>query len=264
MTDLQFREAAAAGYDRSVGEMTRRIVPALLRAARLAPGMRAVDIATGTGLAAESAAAAVGASGHVIATDISPAMLDRARERLGALPNVAFSIEDGQDLRLPSESFDAVLCNMGLMYFPNPVRGLSEFRRVLRPGGRAAVSAFTRADRALVGGLVRAAIARHVPPKAAEAERFFALGDEGRLRAHFEAAGFTEVETATETMPFSFASFDDYFGGVERGAGNMGQEYAALPEDVRGAVREEARREIGDTGGPVEVEVEVRIASGRR
>jgi len=229
MAELQFRETAAAGYDRSVGEMTRRIVPPLLRAARLAPGMRVLDIATGTGFAAEAATDAVGPTGHVVAADISPAMLDRARERLGALPNVALSVEDGQDLGFRTERFDAVLCNMGLMFFPNPVRGLSEFRRVLRHGGRAAVSVFTRADRALAGGLVRAAIARHVPSKAAEAERFFSLGDERRLRAHFAAAGFEEIEIETETLPFRFSSFDAYFGGVARGAGHMGQEYTALP-----------------------------------
>jgi ubiquinone/menaquinone biosynthesis C-methylase UbiE len=155
MAGLQFRDTAAAGYDRTIGEMTRRLVPSLLRAARLAPGMRVLDVATGTGLAAEAAAAAVGPIGHVTAADISPAMLDRVRERLGGLPNVAFSVEDGQDLGFRDRRFDAVVCNMGLMFFPNPVRGLSEFRRVLRHGGRAAVSVFTRADRALVGGLVR-------------------------------------------------------------------------------------------------------------
>jgi len=264
MAGLQFRDTATAGYDRSVGEMTRRIVPALLRAARLAPGMRVLDVATGTGLAAEAAAEAVGASGHVVAADISPAMLDRARERLGARTNVAFAVEDGQDLGFPAERFDVVICNMGLMYFPNPVRGLSEFRRVLRPGCLAAVSVFTKADRALVGGLVRAAIARHVPSKAAEAERFFSPGDERRLRAHFEVAGFGEVEIATEALRFAFPSFDAYFGGVERGEGDMGQEYTALPEEMRRAVREEVRREVGGAGGPIEVEVEVRIASGRR
>jgi ubiquinone/menaquinone biosynthesis C-methylase UbiE len=87
MTDFQFRDTAAAGYDQSVGEMTRRILPALLRAARLAPGMRVLDIATGSGLAAEAAAEAVGPSGHVVAADISPAMVARARERLGGRPN---------------------------------------------------------------------------------------------------------------------------------------------------------------------------------
>jgi cyclopropane fatty-acyl-phospholipid synthase-like methyltransferase len=76
MAELQFRDTAAAGYDRSVGEMTRRILPSLLRAARLAPGQRVLDVAAGTGLAAEAAAEAVGPTGHVTATDISPAMLD--------------------------------------------------------------------------------------------------------------------------------------------------------------------------------------------
>lgn len=87
MTELQFRESAAAGYDHSVGNVTRQFLPPLLRAARLAPGMRVLDIAAGTGIAAEAAAEAVGLSGHVMAADISPAMVGRARERLGGRPN---------------------------------------------------------------------------------------------------------------------------------------------------------------------------------
>ncbi len=263
MTELQFRDTAAAGYDRAVGRVTRHFIPPLLRAARLAPGMRALDIATGTGLAAEAAAEAVGPSGHVVAADISPAMVERARERLGGMPNVSFAVEDGQSLTFPAESFDAVLCNMGLMYLPDPVRGLSEFRRVLRPGGRAAVSVSTTPERSPINRVL-VVIGRHVPSKAAEAARLFSLGDEARLRALFGAAGFGEVETATESLRVEFPSFDAYFGGIEQGAGNVGQEYVALPEDIRCAVREEVRREVGDTGGPVEVEVEVRIASGRR
>src|SRR5688500_18408669 len=117
-----------------------QFVPLLLRAARLAPGMRVLDIATGTGSAAEAAAEPVGPSGHVVAADISPAMVGRARARLGARDDLSFAVEDGQALTFADRFFDAVLCNMGLMYFPDPARGLAEFGRVLRPGGRLAVS----------------------------------------------------------------------------------------------------------------------------
>jgi ubiquinone/menaquinone biosynthesis C-methylase UbiE len=263
MAELQFRDAATTGYDRAVGHMTRQLIPPLLRAARLAPGTRVLDIASGTGIAAEAAAEAVGPSGHVVAADISPAMVERARERLDGSPNVSFAVEDGQRLTFPDTSFDAVLCNMGLMYFPDPARGLAEFRRVLREGGRAVVSNNTTPERSLISRVL-VIIGRHLPDKAAEAARLFSLGDEGRVRDLFESAGFGDVETATETLRIGFPSFGAYFGGAEQGAGNVGQEYMALPEDIRRVVREEARREVGDTGGPIEVEVEVRIASGRR
>src|SRR3954464_1826944 len=91
MAEVQFRETAAAGYDRAVGHMTRQLIPPLLRAAHLQAGMRVLDIATGTGIAAEAAAQAVGATGHVVAADISPAMVERARDRLGGLSNVSFA-----------------------------------------------------------------------------------------------------------------------------------------------------------------------------
>src|SRR5205085_10308331 len=130
-------------YDQAFAHVTAYFMPFLLRAAGVAPGMRVLDIATGPGLSAQAALAAVGPTGHITATDISPAMVAKARERLGDAPNVALSVEDGQALPFPDESFDAVLCNLGLMFFPDPVRGLMEFRRVLRPGGRVAVSVNT-------------------------------------------------------------------------------------------------------------------------
>jgi ubiquinone/menaquinone biosynthesis C-methylase UbiE len=225
--------------------------------------MRVLDIATGTGVAAGAAGQAVGPSGYVVAADVSPAMVERAQERLGGLPNVFFAVEDGQRLTFPDESFDAVLCKLGLMYFPAPEQGLAEFHRVLRPGGRAAVSVNTTPERSMISRVL-VIIGRHVPSKAAEAARLFALGDEGHVRGLFQAAGFSEVETFTETLRITFPSFDAYFGGVEQGAGNVGQEYMALPEQVRRAVREEARLDVGDTGGPVEIEVTVRFGSGRR
>src|SRR5262245_42066054 len=122
MADLQFYDAAAAGYARLIGPVSRHFIPFLLRAARVGLGMRVLDVATGTGLAAEAALAAVGLSGSVVAADISRAMVERARERLGCAPKALVVVEDGQSLTFADESFDAVLCSLGLMFFPDPAQ----------------------------------------------------------------------------------------------------------------------------------------------
>src|SRR3974390_539505 len=163
-------------------------MPFLLRDAHLTPGMRVLDIATGTALSAEAALAAVGPTGHVTAADISPAMVGKARERLGKAPNVSVSVEDGQALSFPDGSFDVVLCNLGLMFFPDPARGLSEFRRVLRPGGRVAVSVNTVVEPSYTHQ-TNAMIARHLPSLADAVARTFALDDDKRLQQLFVEAG---------------------------------------------------------------------------
>jgi len=133
--ELTYKNEAAAGYDRAFARVSTHFVPFLLRAAHIAPGMRVLDIAAGTGLAAEAALGVVGPAGHVTAADLSPAMVEKARERLGSAKNASVAVEDGQALSFSDESFDAVVCSLGLMFFPDPLRGLAEFRRVLRPGG---------------------------------------------------------------------------------------------------------------------------------
>jgi ubiquinone/menaquinone biosynthesis C-methylase UbiE len=261
--ELAFRNEAAAEYDRAFAHVTAHFMPFLLRAARLAPGMRVLDIATGTGLSAEAALAAVGPAGHVAAADLSPAMVEKARERLGKAPNASVSVEDGQALTFPDGSFDAVLCNLGLMFFPDPVRGLSEFRRVLRSGGRAAVSVNTVVERSY-NHQINVILARHVPGLAEAVTRTFALGDASRLKSLFSDAGFLDIESHTEKHTFVLPSFDAYYGPFERGGASTGQALAGLPTEIRRAVREEVRRDLGDTGGPIEAKAEYRIASGRR
>jgi hypothetical protein len=141
-------------------------------------------------------------------------------------------------------------------------RGLSEFHRVLRQGGRAAVSVSTTPERSY-NGRINVIIARRVPSLAEATARTFSLG-EARLRALFEGAGFRDVETTTEAHRFVLPSFEAYFAPFEQGGGSSGQAYVALPEAERRAVREEVRRNVGDTGGPIGIEVEERFASGRR
>jgi ubiquinone/menaquinone biosynthesis C-methylase UbiE len=261
--ELAFKGEAAAEYDCAFAHVTAHFMPFLLRAAHLAPGMRVLDIATGTGLSAEAALAAVGPNGHVTAADLSPAMAEKARERLGEAPNVSVSVEDGQALSFSDGSFDAVLCNLGLMFFPDPVRGLSEFRRVLRPGGRVAVSVNTVVERSY-NHQINVIIARHVPSLAEAVTRTFSLGEASLLQSLFGDAGFVDIETNTVQHTFVLPSFDAYYGPFERGGASTGQALAALPEEIRRAVREEVRRDLAGTGGPIEAEAEYRIASGRR
>lgn len=263
MSELSYKDDAAGAYDQAVAHVTMHFLPSLLQAARLEPGQRVLDVATGTGLAAEAALALVGPGGHVTAADVSEAMADRARRRLAGFPNASVVVGDGQSLSFDDASFDTVVCSVGLMFFPDPARGLRQFYRVLRPGGRAAVSVTTTPERSY-NGRINVIIARYVPSLAEATARTFSVGHAARLRALFEGADFHDLQTSTEAHRFELPSFEAYFGPFERGGGSSGQAYLTLPEAARRAVREEVRRNLGDMGGPIGIEVELLFASGCR
>jgi ubiquinone/menaquinone biosynthesis C-methylase UbiE len=263
MEELVFQRQAAAEYDRAFAHVTRYFMPFVLRAARIARGMRVLDIATGTGLSAEAALSTVGPTGHVTAADVSPAMAEKARERLGEARNASILVEDAQALSFSDETFDAVVCNLGLMFFPKPARGLAEFRRVLRPGGWAAVSVNTVPERSY-NHQINVILTRYLPGLAEAVTRTFSLGEASRLEELFRGCGFSQIEIHTVKHIFVLPSFDTYYGPFERGGASTGQALATLRDDIRRAVRDEVRRDVGDTGGPIEVEAEYLIASGRR
>jgi SAM-dependent methyltransferase len=115
--------------------------PLLVDAANLAQCERVLDVACGTGLVARIASQRVGPAGRVVGIDLNPGMIAVAR----SLPTQAGApIEwferSALDLRLPDSSFDAVLCQQGLQFFPDKSLALREMRRVLVRGGRLALS----------------------------------------------------------------------------------------------------------------------------
>jgi ubiquinone/menaquinone biosynthesis C-methylase UbiE len=253
----------AIGYDEFFGQVTRLYIPALLDAARVRAGQSVLDVATGTGAAAEAALAVVGPSGSVVGGDVSPNMLEIARTRLANLP-VRLDQFDAHSLPFADGTFDAVICQLGLMFFDDPARALREFHRVLRPGGRAAASINSTPERSLFLR-VGAAIARHVTEKAEIFARPFSLRDADRLHLLFDSAGFREIQVADEIRKIGFASFDDYFSGIEQGATISGQEYVRLPEETRRLVREDVRHGLpaSDANGAFTIEMQLLIGSGR-
>ena len=258
------RMVDTSAYERYVGRWSRLFVPALLAAAEVAPGRRVLDVSTGTGEAAAMALPIVGDSGLLVGVDISSAMLVGARARLGDasfLPVAA----DGQALPFQDSSFDAVLCQLGLQFFPKPDLGLREFRRILRPGCCAAVCVISTPDRAPMWGILADTLGRYLPKQRNMLQLSFALADAPELERLLAGAGFHEVRVERQTRADAMESFDEYWDPIEAGVGSIPQAYLALAKDDRRSVREEVRSRLSrfQANGKLLMSVEMLIGRGR-
>ncbi len=251
-------------YGRYIGRWSRLFVPAVLATAEVARGHRVVDVATGPGEAAVFALSVVGRAGVVTGADISTAVLNAAHARLGS-GSFRPVATDGQALAFRDGSFDAVVCQLGLQFFPDPARGLWECRRVLRTGRSTAVCVISTPDRAPMWGVLADTLSRHLPDQREVLHLGFALSDARQLEYLFRTAGFRDVRVKREEREGTIESFDDYWAPIEAGTGQMPQAYLALPESNRRAVREEVRARLAEfeSGGRLVMKVEMLIGAGR-
>lgn len=263
MTEMLY-VGGATGYDEMFARVTQAFIPALLDAGWIGPGQSILDVATGTGAAARASRDRAGPGGEVIAGDISTTMLEVAR-RNPENDGITFQQLDGHKLPYPDARFDRVICQLGLAFFDDPARGLSEFRRMLKPDGRAAVIVNSTPERSLFTR-IGTVIGQHVVERAEQLNRYASIRTKERLHELFVGAGFIDVEIAAETRPFTFASFDDYFAGTEAGAGISGQEYVKLPLETRRTVRETMRLSFPEGGSrrPFVIEMEVLVGAGNK
>ena len=252
------------GYDALFARVTRLFIPALLQAARIASGHHVLDVATGTGAAAQAAAAIVGPAGSVIGGDISPSMLMLP----GAIWRELVSASKcSMDTRCPMPmagstqlSASSALCSLTT----RPLASQS-FDACCGFGGWTAVSVTPTPERSLFGR-IGAVIGRHVPAKDELLNRFFSVPDAACLDDLLTGAGFRDVLVQSENREIAFASFDDYFRGTEEGSGLSGQEYVRLPQELRELVREEVRQTLPQPapGEPLVINMGVLIGSGRK
>lgn len=229
----------------AVDDRAAPVTIALLEAADVQVGHRVLELACGPGGVGLAAAQRVGDGGEVVLTDIAPEMVAAAERRAVAagLGNVSVAVRDLERIDEPDASFDAVVCREGLMFAPEPARAAAEIRRVLRDGGRAALSVWgPRAANPWLGGLfdgLTEAIGMPVPPPGIPGP--FALGEPGVLEGALREGGFAAVTVAEVAVPMLASSFDDWWDRTTALAGPVRAVLSGLPEETVEAVRSAAQ-----------------------
>ena len=254
-TREQWQEAAAA-WDRwgpTLEDWLGPATEAMLGTAGVGSGARVLDVAAGAGGQTLAAARRVGPDGHVLATDISPAILEyaAAAARDAGLANVETRELDGESLAgVEDASFDAVISRVGLIYFPDQQGALAEIRRVLRPGGRVSTVVYSTPENnrffSVPVGIIRRR-AESGPPLPGQPGPF-SLGGEGILAAAYEQAGFRDVQVQAVPSPLRMTSAAECLRFERESFGALHQMLAGLDEDGR----ELAWQEVGEALGEFE------------
>jgi len=185
----------------------------LVELAEIKPGQRVLDIATGIGEPAVTAARIVGDKGLVMATDLSPEMLAIGRERSQDEGlKIEFEEGDAEMVDLPNSYFDAVLCRLGLMFLPNLPIALNIIRRSMVSGGRFAAAVWAEPIKVpqlnISISIVRQQLQFPLPsPRIPDP---FSLADLNELKKYMLQAGFKDIRTENIRVTFEFNSAEDY------------------------------------------------------
>lgn len=227
-------------WDRFFDEQMTFLNHRLVGDARLRPGMKVLDLGSGTGYPALLAAQTVGSSGRVIGLDLAEQMVaaaERKAKRLG-LTNVTF--RQGDVTRLPFEdgSFDAVTSRFCLMFLPDIPQAVIDIARALRPGGWLAAAIWSAPDKNPSISLSMEAIRKVVdlPPPDPTAPGIFRLAKPGDLSGMVERAGFSDVSESEFAAEWAYASADEYYESL--------LDIAAPVQTLMAKLSDEQRQEV--------------------
>lgn len=243
-------EGAAPGWARWEPTIATWMAPAteaMFTGAAVGVGARVLDLACGAGSQTLDAARRVGPQGSVVASDISDTMLQRVRENAGAagLANVTTFAGAAEDLNLPADSFDAVICRLGLMLFVDPAIALGAVRRALRPGGGIAVVVFTTPAANPFMAQPMQILLRHAgksPPPPGQ-PGIFSLGAPGVLEQLLAGSGFDGVEQRALDVPLRLPTAAEALTMMTEAFAA----YRAVISDSPQAVQDTAWAEVAET-----------------
>lgn len=234
------------------------------RAAALRP-RRILETAAGTGIVTEALAGAIPEAG-IVATDLNQAMLDVAAGRIGS-PRVQFRQADAQALPFADAEFDLLVCQFGVMFFPDRVGAYREARRVLAPGSVFLFNVWDRLDENPVSKAVGETVAGLFPddPPSFLSRTPFGYHDRARIEADLKAAGFTGIEFETVRLKSALGSARAAAIGITHGSplrAEIEAHGAEALEQAADAVAETLTRLGFDSGGEEPMSAHVLSARG--
>jgi ubiquinone/menaquinone biosynthesis C-methylase UbiE len=261
--------AAAPGWKKYGKDMLKWMAPIsdqLIKSTGISSGQTVLDVATGTGQPALTIAKIVGENGKVVGVDLSPEMLEVAKEQAAylGLTNAVFQVVKDESLSMFTDNtFDSVVCRNGLMFMPDPIKALRAFLRVLKVGGKASVTVWGSPDKSPVMGVVMKAISKYVPPNmklpsAAQAGTPggpFSIPSVDMLRDYFLKAGFSNFNA--EKIEVTVAQTDtaeQFWEGMTEVTGFLVILLSKLPDEKKLAIKNdviESLRKIFPSGAPV-------------
>ena len=234
-------EERVEGYKGFFGAVTGRLVEPLLDLARVGPGTRVLDVATGPGYVAAEAARRGGA---VCGVDVAEAMVAQA---VAEYPGVEFRQADAQSLPFEDGAFEAVVGNFGLPHFGRPELAVAEGVRVLAPGGRLALTTWDGPAEMRMFGVFLEAVgdAGAGPPDGLPpGPDVFRFSDDAEFQRLFEGQGLVGVEVRRIAFTHPVGSFEGFWDALQRGTVRMASLVLGQPDGTRERIRVSLERRL--------------------
>jgi ubiquinone/menaquinone biosynthesis C-methylase UbiE len=230
--------------------VSRPVAEWLVSALSPRPGQTVLELAAGVGETGFTAARELGPDGHLIATDFSPEMVEAAARRASelGLQNVEARVMDAENMDLPDDHVDGVLCRFGYMLMADPAAAFAETRRVLRDGGRLCFSVWGPPPSNPWAAIAGAAMVSHghMPQPEPGAPGMFSMAEEDRIDALVTGAGFAQPRVEQMAVEWRFAEFEQYWEFTSEVSGSLTVALAKLSDEEREAVRETVREWLTD------------------